>query len=47
VAIPVTALVARMPVLLRSLGRGALDHSAILTFIEDPSGRGGPRSDAG
>jgi 2-hydroxy-3-oxopropionate reductase len=47
VAIPVTALVAQMLVSLRSLGRGALDHSAILTLIEDLSGRGGPRSPAG
>jgi 2-hydroxy-3-oxopropionate reductase len=43
VAIPVTALVAQMLVSLRSLGRGSLDHSAILTLIEDLSGRGGPR----
>jgi 2-hydroxy-3-oxopropionate reductase len=47
VAIPVTALVAQMLVSLRSLGRGSLDHSAILTLIEDLSGRGGPRSPAG
>jgi 2-hydroxy-3-oxopropionate reductase len=47
VAIPVTALVAQMLVALRSLGRGSLDHSAILTLIEDLSGRGGPRSPAG
>ncbi|HEY2957552.1 MAG TPA: 2-hydroxy-3-oxopropionate reductase [Actinomycetota bacterium] len=40
VAIPVTALVAQMLVSLRSLGRGSLDHSAILTLIEDLSGRG-------
>ena len=44
VAIPVTALVAQMLVSLRSLGRGGLDHSAILTLIEDLSGRGGSRS---
>jgi 2-hydroxy-3-oxopropionate reductase len=48
VAIPVTALVAQMLVALRSLGRGSLDHSAILTLIEDLSGRGGgPRPTAG
>jgi 2-hydroxy-3-oxopropionate reductase len=47
VAVPVTALVAQMLVSLRSLGRGSLDHSAILTLIEDLSGRGGPRSPAG
>jgi 2-hydroxy-3-oxopropionate reductase len=47
VAIPVTALVAQMLVSLRSLGRGGLDHSAILTLIEDLSGRGGSRSPAG
>jgi 2-hydroxy-3-oxopropionate reductase len=47
VAIPVTALVAQMLVALRSLERGALDHSAILTLIEDLSGRGGPRPTAG
>src|SRR5919108_5684822 len=41
VAIPVTALVAQMLVALRSLDRGSLDHSAILTLIEDLSGRGG------
>jgi 2-hydroxy-3-oxopropionate reductase len=41
VAIPVTALVAQMLVSLRSLDRGSLDHSAILTLIEDLSGRGG------
>jgi 2-hydroxy-3-oxopropionate reductase len=39
VAIPVTALVAQMLVALRSLGRGGLDHSAILTLIDDLSGR--------
>ena len=44
VAVPVTALVAQMLVSLRSLGRGGLDHSAILTLIEDLSGRGGSRS---
>jgi 2-hydroxy-3-oxopropionate reductase len=47
VAIPVTALVAQMLVSLRSLDRGSLDHSAILTLIEDLSGRGGPRPAAG
>ncbi len=47
VAIPVTALVAQMLVSLRSLGRGSLDHSAILTLIEDLSGRGGPHPTAG
>jgi 2-hydroxy-3-oxopropionate reductase len=47
VAIPVTALVAQMLVALRSLERGSLDHSAILTLIEDLSGRGGPRPTAG
>ena len=47
VAIPVTALVAQMLVSLRSLGRGGLDHSAILTLIEDLSGRGGSPSPAG
>src|SRR6266545_2592109 len=47
VAIPVTALVAQMLVSLRSLGRGSLDHSAILTLIEDLSGRGGSRPTAG
>jgi 2-hydroxy-3-oxopropionate reductase len=47
VAVPVTAQVAQMLVSLRSLGRGSLDHSAILTLIEDLSGRGGPRSPAG
>ena len=40
VAVPVTALVAQMLVSLRSLGRGGLDHGAILTLIEDLSGRG-------
>jgi 2-hydroxy-3-oxopropionate reductase len=40
VAVPVTALVAQLLVALRSLGRGSLDHSAILTLIEDLSGRG-------
>jgi 2-hydroxy-3-oxopropionate reductase len=40
VAVPVTALVAQMLVALRGLGRGSLDHSAILTLIEDLSGRG-------
>ena len=47
VAIPVTALVAQMLVSLRSLDRGSLDHSAILTLIEDLSGRGGSRPTAG
>jgi 2-hydroxy-3-oxopropionate reductase len=47
VAIPVTALVAQMLVALRSQGRGSLDHSALLTLIEDLSGRGGPRPTAG
>jgi 2-hydroxy-3-oxopropionate reductase len=47
VAIPVTALVAQMLVALRSLDRGSLDHSAILTLIEDLSGRGGSRPPAG
>jgi 2-hydroxy-3-oxopropionate reductase len=47
VAIPVTALVAQMLVALRSLDRGSLDHSAILTLIEDLSGRGGSRPTAG
>jgi 2-hydroxy-3-oxopropionate reductase len=47
VAIPVTALVAQMLVALRSLDRGSLDHSAILTLIEDLSGRGGSRPSAG
>jgi 2-hydroxy-3-oxopropionate reductase len=47
VAIPVTALVAQMLVSLRSLDRGSLDHSAILTLIEDLSGRGGPHPTAG
>jgi 2-hydroxy-3-oxopropionate reductase len=47
VAIPVTALVAQMLVSLRSLDRGSLDHSAILTLIEDLSGRGGSRRTAG
>jgi 2-hydroxy-3-oxopropionate reductase len=47
VAIPVTALVAQMLVALRSLDRGSLDHSAILTLIEDLSGRGAPRPTAG
>jgi 2-hydroxy-3-oxopropionate reductase len=46
VAIPVTALVAQMLVALRSLDRGSLDHSAILTLIEDLSGRGGSRPTA-
>ncbi len=46
VAIPVTALVAQMLVALRSLDRGSLDHSAILTLIADLSGRGGPRPTA-
>jgi 2-hydroxy-3-oxopropionate reductase len=46
VAIPVTALVAQMLVALRSLDRGSLDHSAILTLIEDLSGRGGSRPSA-
>jgi 2-hydroxy-3-oxopropionate reductase len=40
VVVPVTALVAQMLVSLRSLGRGGLDHGAILTRIEDLSGRG-------
>jgi 2-hydroxy-3-oxopropionate reductase len=43
VAVPVTALVAQLLVALRSLGRGSLDHSALLTLIEDLSGRGAPR----
>jgi 2-hydroxy-3-oxopropionate reductase len=47
VAIPVTALVAQMLVALRSLDRGSLDHSAILTLIEDLSGRGGSPFDRG
>jgi 2-hydroxy-3-oxopropionate reductase len=47
VAIPVTALVAQMLVSLRSLGRGSLDHSAILTLVEDLSGRGAPPVDRG
>jgi 2-hydroxy-3-oxopropionate reductase len=47
VAIPVTALVAQMLVSLRSLGRGSLDHSAILTLIEDLSGRSGSSSHRG
>jgi 2-hydroxy-3-oxopropionate reductase len=47
VAIPVTALVAQMLVSLRSLGRGSLDHSAILTLIEDLSGRGGSSAPPG
>jgi 2-hydroxy-3-oxopropionate reductase len=46
VAIPVTALVAQMLIALRSLDRGSLDHSAILTLIEDLSGRGGSRPTA-
>jgi 2-hydroxy-3-oxopropionate reductase len=46
VAIPVTALVAQMLVALRSLDRGSLDHSAILTLIEDLSGRGASRPTA-
>jgi len=46
VAIPVTALVAQMLIALRSLDRGSLDHSAILTLIADLSGRGGPRPTA-
>jgi 2-hydroxy-3-oxopropionate reductase len=41
VAVPVTALVGQLLVALRSLGRGSLDHGAILTLIEDLSGRGG------
>jgi 2-hydroxy-3-oxopropionate reductase len=47
VAIPVTALVAQMLVSLRSLGRGSLDHSAILTLVEDLSGRGTPPVERG
>jgi len=47
VAIPVTALVAQMLVSLRSLDRGSLDHSAILTLIEDLSGRGVSRPTTG
>jgi 2-hydroxy-3-oxopropionate reductase len=47
VAIPVTALVAQMLVSLRSLGRGSLDHSAILTLVEDLSGRGTPPVEPG
>ncbi|HEU4399626.1 MAG TPA: 2-hydroxy-3-oxopropionate reductase [Actinomycetota bacterium] len=47
VAIPVTALVAQMLVSLRSLDRGSLDHSAILTLIEDLSGRGDSRPTTG
>jgi 2-hydroxy-3-oxopropionate reductase len=46
VVIPVTALVAQMLVALRSLDRGSLDHSAILTLIEDLSGRGASRPTA-
>jgi len=45
VVIPVTALVAQMLVSLRSLGRGGLDHSAILTLIDDMSGRTTTRTD--
>jgi 2-hydroxy-3-oxopropionate reductase len=40
VAVPVTAVVAQMLVALRGAGRGGLDHGALLTLIEDLSGRG-------
>jgi hypothetical protein len=43
----IVAGVAQMPVWLRSLGRGGLDHGAILTLLEDLAGRGGVRSPAG
>lgn len=42
VAVPVTAVVAQLLVALRSAGRGGLDHSAVLTVIEDLSGRSRP-----
>lgn len=40
VAVPVTAVVAQLMVAARSAGRGQLDHGALLTVIEDLSGRG-------
>lgn len=42
VAVPITAVVAQLLVALRAAGRGDLDHSALLTVIEDLSGRGRP-----
>lgn len=39
VALPLTATVAQLFVALRALGRGSLDHTALLTLIEDLSGR--------
>lgn len=39
VAVPVTALVAQLLVALRATGRGGLDHTALLTLIEELSGR--------
>lgn len=39
VALPLTATVAQLLVALRALGRGSLDHTALLTLIEDLSGR--------
>lgn len=40
VAVPVTAVVAQLLIALRAMGRGGLDHTAVLTLIEDLSGRG-------
>ncbi len=40
VAVPVTAVVAQLLVAMRAMGRGDLDHTALLTLIEDLSGRG-------
>lgn len=41
VSLPVTGLVAQFVQALRANGRGDLDHSALLTLIEDLSGRDG------
>ena len=38
VALPVTAVVAQLLTALRSAGRGALDHTALLTLIDELSG---------
>lgn len=39
-ALPATALVEQMLLALKQLGRGELDHSALLTLLEDWAGRG-------
>ncbi len=39
-ALPATALVEQMLLALKQLGRGELDHSALLTLLEDLAGRG-------